>query len=200
MKDKGRLGKSQKPARKRTSREGAAVPREVWSARVSWRLVRVRAAVVHALARARERARVGVSDLRRRAASARARLGWRLRRETDSTSGLVRPALASAGVAGLALLAFGTAWSALAAGGWTFAIALLLALRATQHRNAVAVQHELYELRQQLHVTQALIQVEELEDAEEVDPHDEPTRAGPAPKASRFGWRKRFGLPWPASR
>jgi hypothetical protein len=200
MKEKGRLGKSQKPARKRTSREGAAVPREAWSARLSWRLVRVRAAVAHAFAHTRDRARVRVGDLGRRVASARARLVWRLKRETDSTSGLARPALVSVGVAGLAFLAFGTPWSALSAGGWTFAIALLLALRAAQHRNAVAVQHELYELRQQLHVTQALIQVDELEDAEEVDLHDEPTRAGPAPKASGFGWRKRLGLPWPASR
>jgi hypothetical protein len=200
MGEKRRSGKSQKPAHKRTSREGAVVPREAWSARFSWRVVRVRAAIVHAFAHTRERVRARVGDLGCRAASARARLVWRFRRAKDATSELVRPALTSVGVAGLAFLAFGAPWGALAAGGWTFAIALLLALRSAQHRNAVAVQHELYELRQQLHVTQALIQVDEIDDAEEVDPHDEPTRAGPVPKPTGLGWRKRFGLHWPASR
>jgi hypothetical protein len=221
MKENGRLGKSQKPARKRTSRGGAVVPREAWSARLSWRVVRVRAAVVHAFAHARERARRNVHDLRCRAASARARLVSRLRLGQGSTSELLRPALVSVGVAALVLLAFGAPWRALAAGGWTFAIALLLALRSAQQRNAVAVQHELYQLREQLRVThrngvavqhelyelgeqlrvtQALIQVDELEDVEEVDLSDEPTRAVPRPKPTRPGWRKRFGLHWPASR
>jgi hypothetical protein len=188
---------------------------------MSWRAVRVRAAVVHAFAHARQRTRVRVSDLGCRAASAWDRLTCHFRRGKDATSGLVGPTLASVGVAGLAFLAFGATWGALAAGGWTFAIALLLALRSVQQRNADAVQHELHQLRQQLHVThgngvavqrelyelgqqlrvtQALIQVDELEDVEELDPHDEPTRAGPAPKAPGLGWRKRFGLHWPASR
>lgn len=220
MKEKGRFGRSQKPAHKRTSRGVAVVPREAWSARVSWRVVRVRAALVHAFAQARERARVSVHDLACRAAS-RARLVWRFRPGQDATSGLVGPALASVGMAGLASLAFGASWRALAAGGWTFAVALLLALRSAQQRNALAMQHELNELREQLRIThrngvavqleiselaeqlratQALIQVDELEEVEEVDLSDEPTRAVPRPKPTRPGWRKRFGLHWPASR
>jgi hypothetical protein len=221
MKKTRRFGQSPKPARARTSNKGAAAPREPWSERLSWGAVRLRAAAVHAFAGLRERVTRRASTLGRRAVSARSRLTWRFRRGKDSTSGVLWLVLASVGVAGLVFLVFGGPSGALAAGGWTFAIALLLALRSAQQRHAVAVQRELYELREQLRVanrnglavrrelyelaqqlrnTEPPVQDGEFEAAEEIDLSDEPTRAVPVPKRPALGWRKRFGLHWPASR
>ncbi len=171
--------------------------REAWSARLSWRAARLRGAVVHALASARERARAGVDDLECRAASARARMVARLRREADPTRELARPLLASACVAGVVFLASRSAAAAFGAGAWAFLVLLLLALRSAHRRAAAALQREVQELKELLHVTQALLQVEELDGVEEVlDPQDEPTRAGRARTRGRSDWRRRFGLHW----
>jgi low affinity Fe/Cu permease len=104
-------------------------------------------------------------------------------------------------VTGLAFALTGSWASAVNTGALVFIVSSLLSMQAVQRRQAAALQDQLEELKRLLHVTEAVLDVEELEGAEEIDEITEARvpdlgrgrelRASLAARLSRLGVRLR---------
>ncbi len=168
----------------------------VWIARARWRGVQVRTHAARAVARPWRRATILTQDLAWRLARARSRLAQR-RHFAEPARELAVPMAVGTIATGLAFVLTASLASAFSVGAWVFLVAMLLAMRSSQRRHTAVLQHELSELKQLLHVTQALLQVEELEDAEQItDLQDEDTRAVRPRKTRASAWHKRLRFSW----